>query len=122
MTENEKRILKAVVEHHDGLLSPADLINGIAKRDKRSVENLVANGYIEEVPREHPDIRGGYYTINFYRATGKGLLKFAPWHKRIWMSVKGDVRTVLISTITALITTLVVIFLEKILRSWSVSF
>lgn len=116
MTGNEKRILKAVVEHHDGLLSPSNLINGIAKGDNRSVENLVAGGYLEEVPRDHRDTNGGYYTINFYRATEKGLLKFAPWHKRIWVGVKGDVRTIVISAVTALVTTLIAIILDKILH------
>ena len=115
MTENEKRILKAVVDR-GGLLSPAELINGIAQRDRRSVENLVVKGYIEEVPQ---DIRGGHgdtYKLNFYRATNKGLLVFTPLYVRIWSVIKVDIRTVVIAAITALITTLVAIFLEKILR------
>lgn len=114
MTKNEKRILKAVVDR-GGLLSPADLINGIAQRDRRSVENLVVKGYIEEVPQDMHGIRGNTYTLNFYRATEKGLLVFAPWYKRFWFSVKGDVRTVLISAITAVIITLITIFLERFL-------
>lgn len=115
MTENEKRILKAVVDR-GGLLSPADLINGIAQRDRRSVENLVVKGYIEEVPQGMHGLHGNTYTLNFYRATEKGLLIFAPWYTRVWRGVKGDVRTVLISAITAVVITLITIFLEKILR------
>lgn len=116
MNKQQKQILKSVVEHHKGLLSPADLINGIAKRDQRSVENLVAKGYLEEVPREHRDVQGGYYTINFYRATEKGLSTFLPWYKRFWIGAKGDFRTIFISVITALITSLIAIFLDRLLQ------
>lgn len=115
MSNNERKILRAVVEHHEGLLSPADLINGIAQRDNRSVENLVSKKYLEEVPRQHQGLGGNYYTINFYRATEKGLLVFAPWYEKIWAGIKGDVRTVVISAITALITTLIAVFIEKFL-------
>mgnify|MGYP000607281592 CR=1 FL=1 len=111
MTKDERRILKKLVNRGD-LLSPAKLINGIAKGDRRSVENLVVKGYIEEVPQDMHGPRGTY-TLNFYRATEKGLLVFAPWYKRIWSAIKRDIRTVIISTITAVITTLITIFLEK---------
>ena len=116
MTANEKRILKAVVEHQKSPLSPADLINSIAKGDSRPVENLVSMGYLQEVPREHRDMQGGYYNVNFYRATEKGLLVFSPWYNRLWFGVKGDIRTIVVAAITALITILIAIFLEKILR------
>ena len=65
MNKNESEILKKSIDSKDGLLSPATLINSIAKRDQRSVENLVALGYLEEVPRQHPTLNGGYKTINF---------------------------------------------------------
>lgn len=117
MTKNEKRILKVVVERHEGLLSPADLINGIAQRDRRSVENLVVKGYIEEVPQDmHGGMNGSTYTLNFYRATERGLLVFAPWYTKIWAGMKGDIRTIVISGITALITSLIAIFIEKFLK------
>lgn len=116
MTENEKRILKAVVDR-GGLLSPADLINGVAQHDRKPVENLVVRGYLEEVPQDMKGIRlGTTYSLNFYRATEKGLLVFSPWYIKIWRGMKGDVRTIVISAITALITTLIAIFIEKFLR------
>jgi len=115
MTKDEKRILRAVIDR-GGLLSPADLINGIAQRDRRSVENLVVKGYIEEVPQDMHGMHGNTYTLNFYRATEKGLLVFAPWYIKMWTGIKGDLRTVIISAITALITTLITIFLGRILR------
>lgn len=116
MTESEKKILKVVVDR-GGLLSPADLINGIAKQDRKSVENLVARGYLEEVPQDMKGIKlGTTYSLNFYRATEKGLLVFSPWQAKMWHGMKGDVRTIVIAAITALITSATTIFIEKFLR------
>ena len=115
MNKQEKQILKAIIEHPKGLLSPATVINGIAKKDQRSVEKLVSMGYIKEVPREHRDVQGGYYTINFYRPTEKGLSIFLPYYKRFWISIKGDIRTIFVSAITALITTAIAFYITKIL-------
>jgi len=113
MTENEKRILRAVIDR-GGLLSPTDLINGIAQRDRRSVENLVVRGYIEEVPQDVEGTKlGSTYSLNFYRAKEKGLLVFSPWYTKTWYGMKGDVRTIVISVITALITSLIAIFIDK---------
>ncbi len=116
MTENEKRILKAVVDR-GGLLSPADLINGIAQRDRKSVENLVVRGYLEEVPQDVKGVRlGTTYSLTFYRATEKGLLVFSPWYIRMWHGLRGDVRTIVIAAITALVTSAIAIIVEKFLR------
>ena len=114
MTKNEKKILKEVVDR-GGLLSPADLINGIARRDRRSVENLVVKGYIEEVPQDQGS-RGHNYTLNFYRATEKGLLVFSPWHARAWHVLKADLRTIVIAAITALVTSVVAIFIGRLFQ------
>lgn len=116
MAEYEKLILKAVVDR-GGLLSPADLINGIARQDRRVVENLVVRGYIEEVPQDVKGIKlGSTYSVNFYRATEKGLLVFSPWYMKMWHGMRGNVRTIVISAITALITSVIAIFAGKILQ------
>jgi len=116
MTNNERNILKAVVDR-GGLLSPADLINGIAQQDRKSVENLVVKGYLEEVPQDMKGIKlGTTYSLNFYRATEKGLMVFQPWYIRMWHGLKGDVRTIIIAAITALITSLIAIFIDKFLK------
>ena len=109
MNEKEKIILKIAIEHKDGLLSPAELINGIAKRDRRSVENLVSFGYLEEVPQDHSGINGGYYKINFYRATEKGHLVFDPWYKRFWRFFTNDFAKILsvIAIILSIIATII---------------
>jgi hypothetical protein len=115
MNEEEKKILKEVLGR-GGLLSPADLINGIAKHNRRHVENLVVTGHLEEVPQDMHGFNNSTYSINFYRATEKGLLRFSSWYKRIWFWIKGDVKTIIIATITALITSLITIFIGKILK------
>lgn len=116
MTENEHKILKLVV-NQGGLLSPNELINIIAKQDRKSVENLVVRNYIEEVPQDVKGIKlGSTYSENFYRATEKGLLIFSPWYTRVWCGIKGDIRTIVISAITALVTSLVAISIEKLIK------
>lgn len=116
MTENERKILKAVVDR-GGLLSPADLINGIAQRDRKSVENLVVRGHLEEVPQDVKGVRlGSTYSLNFYRATERGLLVFSPWYMKMWHGMKGDIRTIVISAITALITSAIAIFVGKLFQ------
>lgn len=70
MNKKEKIILKKAVKYHQGLLSPAIMINSLAERDQKSVEVLVVNKYLEEVPREHNG-----EVINFYRVTAKGYAR-----------------------------------------------
>ena len=112
MKGKEKEILKKLVEHPEGSLSPCDMINVIAKRDKRSVHNLISNGFIEEVPTHKND-----RDYNFYRATEKGLLFFDKWYKKIWFSIKGDLRNIIVSAITAV----AIYFLMEIIFSISSS-
>ncbi len=113
MSESEKAILKQAAEHPDGSLSEAVLINGIARQDRRSVENLIAKGYVEVEQRLHPGLGGSSYTINYYRVSEKGLTQFAPWYSRVWLNFKGDIRTITVSLITAVLTTIVMVFLSK---------
>ncbi len=88
MSPKEKEILKEAVNHVDGLLSPATLINGIAKQDRRSVENLVSGGYLEEVAQDVNHLRGNTYSLNFYRTTEKGRIVFESFYKRWWFNFR----------------------------------
>ena len=90
MNQEEQKILKAVVEHHSGLLSPAEMFNGIASHDRKIVEKLVIKGYIEEVPQPVPEFPQGHKMLNFYRATEKGHSAFEPWYKKFWFSFKNN--------------------------------
>lgn len=98
MNNEERGILKKLVEHSKGSLSPCEMINVVARRDNRSVSNLIATGYIEEVETHKND---KVYT--FYRASAKALLFFDKWYKRMWYSLKGDIRNIIVSAITAIV-------------------
>ena len=109
MKYREREILRKLVEHPKGSLSPVNMINVIAKRDEKSVHNLIVTGYIETVETNK---YGRSY--NFYRATEKGLLYFDVWYKKIWFSIKGDIRNIIVSAIT----TVVIYFLMEFIISY----
>ncbi|NOY35617.1 MAG: hypothetical protein GXP44_01705 [bacterium] len=89
----------------------------IACGDNKSVGNLVAWGYLEEKTQETEGVMLGVRNLSkFYQATAKGHLVFSSWHKKIWHWIKGDIRIIVISVLTALITSAIAIFLEKFLR------
>ena len=113
MSAKEKEILSQAVER-GGLLSPADLISGIAQGDRKSVENLVAKGYLEEVAQAIDTVKmGSAKSVNFYRVSAKGLMVFEPWHVRFWELIRGDTRTIIVSIITAILVTLIAICMES---------
>lgn len=91
MTKKEKDILIKAHKAAQNEFSPADLVNGIAGHDQKSVDNLVIKGYFEEIPRDgYSHLDGTPYTINFYRFTEKGLAYFF-WHKRIFYKIKTNI-------------------------------
>ena len=115
MNAEEKRILRTLIEHPKGELSPADFVNGIAKRNERAVQNLKSKGYIDTTPHQHRDLHGNYYDINFYHVTHKGIMYFDPWYKKVLFVIKDDIRTVLVSVVTATVTTVVTIMITNML-------
>jgi hypothetical protein len=88
MNKEERLILKAAIDHHKGLLSPAELINSIANGNRKRVENLVIKGYLHEVPQSIADFPNGQKTLHFYRVSEKGINYFASWYKRVWFDFK----------------------------------
>ena len=112
MEEIEKNLLKKLLNHSEGLLSPADLFNGIGEgKSEKIIHKLITEGHIEEVPHT---IHERNYT--FYRLTEKTHALFYPIHKRMWYFTKGDIRTVIVSSTTALMTTIITLILEKLLK------
>jgi len=106
MLKQEKDILKKTVDARQGLLSPMEFINGICQRDEKSAHSLIATGFIEEVPHKVHD-----RDYIFYRATKKGRAVFYPLHKKAWHAIKSDIRTVIVSVITALLVTFLTLLL-----------
>ena len=112
MNKKERNILEQVKNHHEGLLSPAQMINSIAHRNTKAVENLIIFGYLEKVPEYKPRV-GGQEKYLFYRITEKGLRFFDPLYKKVWFLIKTDLRTIVISAITAVVTTALIKLIFK---------
>lgn len=108
MRKEDKNILRQAVQSGEGLLSPSIMINSFAQQNRGKVEQLVARGYLEMVPeRIHTD-----RVVNFYRVTEKGLVQFDPWPAKLWFWFRGDVRSVIVSAITAVLVAAVTLLLR----------
>ena len=105
MTQDEKRILQTLVDRGEPQ-SPADFVNGISQRNHRAVQNLVVKGYVETTP-----VVVHNNTYDFYRPTEKGMATCDVWYKKIWYYVHGDIRSIIVSSVTALITTVIALLL-----------
>jgi hypothetical protein len=108
MNNKERKILKNIVEQSEKLLSPAIVINSIAKKDEKSVHVLVRDGYLEKVKTSR---LGEFY--DFYTPTKKGELVFDKWYKRFWFNIRSDFKIIFISFITTIMTTVVIYFVTK---------
>ena len=110
MTNEEREILRKILDYPSGLLSQSDFLNLLPNRNTRIMHSLITSGYIEEVTRR---IKFQQFEATFYRITEKGRMVFAPFYRRYWFAIKGDVRTVIVSVITALLTTAITILITS---------
>ena len=110
MSKREKEVLKKILDIPRGLLSQSELINCLPDHDTRVSHSLITSGYIEEVKRIE---KANKIEITYYRLTEKGRMLFEPLHKRLWFLVKGDVRTIIVSIITALVITTITILITN---------
>jgi len=104
MNREEKEVLKKVMDNPSGLLCQSDLLNILPNRNTKISHSLITSGYIEEVVRK---IKASQMEATFYRITEKGKMVFEPSLNRLWFWVKGDVRTIVVATITALIVSVI---------------
>lgn len=110
MTEEERTMLKKVADYPNGLISPADFFNNIGGHNSdKTLHKLISERYIEEVPHR---LREKDYI--FYRVSEKGHHVFYPKYKKILLSLSGDARTIVVSVITAVIVTILTIYITKI--------
>lgn len=110
MTKEEKEVLKKIFESPNGLLSQDALFALIPNRNTKISHSLITSGYIEEVIRR---IKLQQIEATFYRITEKGRMVFEPLLNRLWFSLKGDIRTIIVSGITALLTTGITVWLTN---------
>ena len=107
MTREWKSVLKKAIDGKEGLISPASMINSHANSKQEIVQRLVTLGYLEMVPEETNG-----RAINFYRVTENGFSVFYPLHKKFWHHHKSDIRNILVSSITAIVVTMVTLLLK----------
>lgn len=116
MDKKEKEVLKKMKNHSTGLLNESELINCLPEKDTKLSNSLIASGFIEETKR----MKANRVEVTFYRLTEKGRLAIAPLYKKLWFYIKSDVKTIIISIITAtiiaLITTIITIWVTKLLN------
>jgi hypothetical protein len=110
MTKEEREVLRKVFDNPRGLLSQSELINAQPQGNTKLSHTLITSGYIEEVKRVE---KARQIEITCYRITEKGRMVFAPPLSRFWHSVKGDLRTIIVSIITALLTTAITILITS---------
>jgi len=113
MDKKEKEILKKMLDNPNGLLSQSELISCLPDKDTKLSHSLITSGFIEETRRV---IKLSGLEATFYRLTEKGRIVFKPIYKRMWFLIKGDVRTIVVSIITALVTTMMAIWITKLLN------
>lgn len=104
MNKKEKEALTSIHGVERGLLNQSDLLNCLPDRDTRLSHSLITSGYLEETKRLE---KASQIEITYYRLTEKGRMIFEPWYKRLWFFCKGDVRTIIVAAITALVVSLV---------------
>lgn len=112
MDKIEKAFLRKMIEWNEGLLSPATLFNGVGQHSSdKLIHKLITEEYIEEVPHT---INEKHYT--FYRTTEKTRSIFYPTYKKLWFFIRGDIRIIIISVVTALMTTIITLILQKYIK------
>lgn len=71
----------------------------LGQGQKKIAQLLIAQRFVEEFQ---------YKNMSCCRATEKGHAVFYPLPQKLWFVIKSDVRTVVVSIITALLTTIII--------------
>lgn len=100
MRKEEKELLNELITSQQGFKDTFALSQGQKSQGQKKIAQiLIARGFVEEFQ---------YKNILCYRATEKGHAVFYPLPQRLWFILKSDVRTVVVSIITALLTTILI--------------
>ena len=111
MNTEEKRILKELIVL-GASQSPSSFVNGIARGNEQAIQTLMIEKYIETTP-----VKKFGEMHDFYRPTKKGIAKSNGGLKWFWYNIRGDTRIIIVSSLTALITTFLTIVIEKFLTN-----
>jgi hypothetical protein len=107
MNTEEKRILKELIALGTPQ-SPSSFINGIAHKNEHAIQTLMIEKHIETIPVEKFE-----KMYDFYRPTKRGIAKSKGGLVWFWYNIHGDIRNIVISSITALIITFLTLMIEK---------
>lgn len=110
MKKEEKEVLQKISSNKKGLLSQSDLLNCLSNSNTKISHRLITSGLIEETTRR---IKATQVEATFYRITEKGMIALAPLYKQLWFSIKEDLRNIIVSAITAIITTIIAILITN---------
>ena len=95
MKKEEKELLNELVTSQQGFKDSFALGAGKVAQ----LQPLIVREFVEDFQ---------YKNISCYRATEKGRAVFYPLQQKLWFIIKSDVRTVIVSIITALLTTIMI--------------
>lgn len=109
MNKISKDILEQIAKHHKGQLWPANLPN-IAKENPKEFHKLIELGYITE-SRKSP--ASGRPEVECYRISAEGWTYLAGWPARLWSSIKQDLRSIIVSAITAVVVSVITAFIAS---------
>jgi|GEM_PF-5914762 len=102
MNKEEKEILKKVIDNRGYSVRGIEsehLYETIGEnRNHKIIDKLISEGYIDESIKPK-----GNFNFLYYRATQKAYAEFYSFYKKIWFFIGGDIRSVIISSITAVI-------------------
>jgi len=114
---DKKELLKKVIGIDGGGLTRTDLIDRAKNDDEiKLIQKLISEGYLENYTVQKRVGKDTWAGVEFIRASKKGHELLEPLCKKIFLFIKDDIRTVLVSAITASVTTLIAIWIQNVYR------
>lgn len=116
---NKKELIKKVIKIDGGGLTRNGLIERAENDDEiRLIQKLISEGYLENYTVQKQVGRGTWTAVDFIRVSEKGHELLEPFYKRIFLFIKDDTRTVLVSVATTILTviatTLITNWIDKV--------
>ena len=108
---NKREILNKIIDGENRRYEYIALLNFVGKDEKKLLDELISTNYIEVTKRNVHGGSRGNIELTLYGVSEKGYGFVKPVHQRFWDSVKGDMRTVIVSVIVAFLSTFLTLLL-----------
>ena len=112
----KKELLKIIIDGNYKEYEYKNLIKLVGENESKLIRELIGTKYIDEVKRNVYAGSRGNIEIIHYTVSEKGYLVFEPFYKKIWFTLKGDIRTIIIAVITSIIITIITIYITKFIN------